>query len=651
MFQVVSVKTYKLWDRIICLYNDFKRYDKYFYWIVPLIFGIWTLPNPIIFPGSGLDPSWVVGLNLAFLENFQFGRDIIFTFGPLGFLWVPVLMDYRLWVLSLTVTLIAHFLFVVCLFYVVKKTFGKLNYYIIVLIPILIFAIPYFIEYKLLMIASLMLYLILTDSLSSKENPSIFAFIGLLLSIATLIKFTAFFMSISLIVMFFLCCLFLKKEVKYGLYLLVSYLIFLISIWIFAGQNIYNLASYFYSGIEISNGYVDAMGVPGPEWQVFLGIASLCIFFIIILSSAKESKKNVFVFSLLNLGIFLVAFKHGFVRHDGHQFYFFQICLLLFLLLSFLVNSYVSDRKLKYLNLITIILIIPFLFSMYYSAPWMLNDNIKNKYQSYVLSEQMVVNQESFKEQVTNSKVKVCDDYHIDKSMIKYLENKKVDIFPWDISLAWAYGLGWSPRPIFQSYSAYTHYLDEKNSYHFINAGAPDNILYTYASIDNRYPIFDEPLTFRNVLLYYKYQNESGNFILLSKSKDLEISSQVEDLGTVEAKCGEIIEVPKYQGYVFAYIDFDYSLFGKIIKIFYKPHPVTVKFLLKDGEITQEFRFLPNVASDGVYISQYIGSNQNLTHVFQGELDNNIQGFLINTDHPEYYSKDVLVKFVGVPKG
>jgi hypothetical protein len=644
------MKSYELCEKINSLYKDSKTFNNYLLWIVSLIFGIWTLPNPIIFPDSGLDSSWFVGLHLAFLENFQFGKDIIFTFGPLGFLWVPMLMDYHLWVLSLIITLITHFLFIACLYYFLEKTFGKFNYYFIVLIPILIFSIPYYNEYKFLMIASLMLYLTLTDSTMSKENPFVFAFIGLLLSVATLIKFTAFFMSISLIVTFFLCCIFMKKEAKLGFYLLASYLIFLIFIWIIAGQNIFNLVSYFYSGIEISNGYVDAMGLPGPIWQVFLGITSLCIFLITIIFSARESKKNIFVFLLLNIGILLVAFKHGFVRQDGHQVFFFQICILLFLLLSVLVSSYASDRKLKYLNYVNIILIISLLFSMFSIAPWMLNDNIGMKHQAYVLSGKMIENPELFKEQAIRQKVKVSKDYPLESDTIKSLENKTVDIFPWDISLAWAYDLKWSPRPIFQSYSAYTPYLDNKNSLHFNNMRAPDKILYRVTSIDGRYPIFEEPSTFRNILLNYKYQNESGDFILLSSSKNFEVSTEVANLNRVEAKPGDIVEIPKHQGYLFAYIDFNYSLLGKTIKSVYKPYPVAIQFVLKNGEISQKYRFIPNTAKDGIFISQYVINNQNLTEIFQGMLDNNIQGFIITTDHPECYAGKILIKFVDVIK-
>jgi len=36
---------------------------------------------------NGVDDSWMQMLHLAFAERLQFGRDIVFSFGPWGFLY------------------------------------------------------------------------------------------------------------------------------------------------------------------------------------------------------------------------------------------------------------------------------------------------------------------------------------------------------------------------------------------------------------------------------------------------------------------------------------------------------------------------------------------------------------------------------------
>jgi hypothetical protein len=38
-------------------------------------------------PDIGIDPSWAAVLNHAFTHHWQFGKDLVFTFGPFGFLY------------------------------------------------------------------------------------------------------------------------------------------------------------------------------------------------------------------------------------------------------------------------------------------------------------------------------------------------------------------------------------------------------------------------------------------------------------------------------------------------------------------------------------------------------------------------------------
>ena len=40
--------------------------------------------------GGGLDSSWAIGLNEAVNRHMIFGRDVVFTYGPLGFVTIPV---------------------------------------------------------------------------------------------------------------------------------------------------------------------------------------------------------------------------------------------------------------------------------------------------------------------------------------------------------------------------------------------------------------------------------------------------------------------------------------------------------------------------------------------------------------------------------
>ena len=56
-------------------------------------FGIFALSMLLFLPttifrdtATGLDPSWMIGINLARSNHLVFGKDIVFTYGPLGYL-------------------------------------------------------------------------------------------------------------------------------------------------------------------------------------------------------------------------------------------------------------------------------------------------------------------------------------------------------------------------------------------------------------------------------------------------------------------------------------------------------------------------------------------------------------------------------------
>src|SRR5262249_18836563 len=58
-----------------------------------LLASLLTWPVFTMVPGSDLDWSWQIGLHLAYAQGLDYGRDIVFTYGPLGFLQFPLLVS------------------------------------------------------------------------------------------------------------------------------------------------------------------------------------------------------------------------------------------------------------------------------------------------------------------------------------------------------------------------------------------------------------------------------------------------------------------------------------------------------------------------------------------------------------------------------
>ena len=66
-------------------------------WMLVVAAGVLTLPSLVTRPSVGVDPSWELGLHLARDRGFVVGRDIVFNYGPWGFLNLPLTLTPSLW--------------------------------------------------------------------------------------------------------------------------------------------------------------------------------------------------------------------------------------------------------------------------------------------------------------------------------------------------------------------------------------------------------------------------------------------------------------------------------------------------------------------------------------------------------------------------
>ena len=70
-----------------------------------------TLPSYPVLPDIGIDPSWQIGIITAFQHHLNFGTDIIWSYGPYGWLDVPFLFDLSLPRLAIVASICANLLF------------------------------------------------------------------------------------------------------------------------------------------------------------------------------------------------------------------------------------------------------------------------------------------------------------------------------------------------------------------------------------------------------------------------------------------------------------------------------------------------------------------------------------------------------------
>ncbi|MDZ4873898.1 MAG: hypothetical protein CLLPBCKN_003294 [Chroococcidiopsis cubana SAG 39.79] len=288
--------------------------------------------------------------------------------------------------------------------------------------------------------------------------------------------------------------------------------------------------------------------------------------------------------------MFVLAFKHGFVRHSVNHVVIFSWCTLIVVSLCLPKVRGVRIQKFSYL-LYFYVLVIAFIFwiPLGTSSPRSVTPDMAIKNLTYLFNPSSL---HSSIQANSNNNLAV---EKLPTSMTSIVENKKVDIVPWEISLVAANNLNWKPRPIFQSYSAYTTTLDNLN-FKSLSAEPRDYIFYDFSAIDGRHPFFDEPRTFAYIFCNYKLnsylpkssqQNKFSyptNLLLLEKlfSSGCSPSVSTSKTSTVRWNNSQHIEASD-RSIILAKVKFTYSLFGKIYKSLFRSPPVTMQVTYADG--------------------------------------------------------------------
>jgi hypothetical protein len=625
---------------------DFKKYPGNI--LISLIFwtiGFLTIPNLLGVPSNSPESSWIIGLNMAKALGLQFGKDIVFPFGPLGFMYQPYFCEFNTWLISSASCLFAHCLLIFSIILMIKKSSIRTIDCVLMGVTLMLALPQTQIEYKLLFSVLILLYLSIVNPFNPKTRLILYVFVSFIMAVASLIKFTAMLTTVGILIFMFVFCLY-KKQIGYLCCMLFAYIVSILILLVAAGQKIINFPSYLLNSYEVANGYSSAMTVSGPGKQVFVGFCIVALFIFLLLNSILKNKPGILYFTLISAGFVFVSFKHGLVRQDSsHIYILFANALLVF------CSIYITNKK--QLTLITQSLILMLLFVLgafiFEFSPRQIIPDIPGKLKMLGSAASLATDDTAGKAQkLEDVKRQIRIARPLKDATLQYIGSKSVDVMPYEISLPYAYNLNWSPRPVFQCYGVWTTKLDMLNSRYFESKNSPDILLYTIGTVDGRYQLFDAPATFRTILRNYKPVFIDGLYIVLRKA-DTHNLSPSKTISIVDAQLEKPIPVPKTNGYLFAKIYMDYNLLGKIAKLFYKPPNVSIT-LIANG-MDYEYRFIFSTAQNGIFLSQKpIYSLEDIFDVWNGNLNNNLDAIAISAENPHFYDKHIKVEFFEVPK-
>jgi len=581
-------------------------------------------------PRGGLDPSWGYGLSAATSGHLIFGKDVIYTFGPLSSvytgLWSP-----EGHVLTVILSVIAAF----SLSLYVYKIFEKSEYSVKLLLILFFFlnvnSHPDFFFTILPAVASLVL-IDSTYSNTSRYQSALICLLGFNSAMLLLVKMS--FGAESVILTAILLTFYgIKKDRRNCLLLMVSFIVSFILLYSASGQglsNIFYFALNVYYGIA---GFNDGMSNPGGTFPV-ISTAVFLLFFnmYFFCRSLKPFKlQGIFTAGVLALTS-LIVFKQSFIRHDdGHsgEIYLY-LCFLFIYLLHFLEKSVIKNCLITACALSLLVLMSQD-YKYYFNA-----SQINNAWARLISRAKncgQIFNETRNEANFRNS-VKIISR----ASPLPLLEGTS-DLYNYNQAVLLASGNSWNPRPGFQSFQAVSPYLARANYNHLVNKDtAPDNIFFRVETIDHRFPSLDDGLSWKALLGLYKPYGwtEKKDYLILRRN-DSDKDLPVKDAKIIKGRIGHEIVNPYDHGLVFVKLHLGKSLPGALLSVVYKTEPVWIRITLQNGR-EKKYRIIPSMSETGFLLSPLTVSTADFSNLYKaGYSWNNDSGIKVKslTIYPE----------------
>jgi len=511
---------------------------------------------------------------------------------------------------------------------------------------------------KLVVSGTLFLFLLSQDKIQRPFRIVVLLLSVLCLAFASLAKLNMMVLSVLTLILFVGVSLFYRKlkAAALGFVGIFVYGFFLLVIWEAFGQNSGDLIGYLDLGFKIASSYVEAMAADCPVQNLLIELFSLAVGILFFVFALKNRDKVGVYFCVLFSGLVFMAFRHGSVRqchlstslHEFSAVIFFVIALVLIL-----IGRVSSKGNLRgYLTTLLFVASLPLFVINLRSG--IFDSFLFSRIENLKASFSLLVDSSERENWIKNEKQALAEIYSLEDEAVEFGRAGDIDVIPWDIVMAYAYDYRWTPRPVFQSYIAFTPELDEINRKYVQSENRPERILFGFKSIDNKYPFFDEPSTYRQLLWGYELAGRSKEYLFLKRSKPSDMTPHLYPLKTLNVKLGDKVEVPEFDGgLVFAKIYLDMSVLGKFMKMVYKPSLVHFVFLgVENGgaKFDRVFRLVREGAVNGVLVSEYLHGIDDLESLWKGEEGKGYDAFMIRPDQPSHFKKEYRIEFYGMEK-
>jgi hypothetical protein len=183
----------------------------------------------------------------------------------------------------------------------------------------------------------------------------------------------------------------------------------------------------------------------------------------------------------------------------------------------------------------------------------------------------------------------------------KRIGEDTVDILTCETSHVYFESLNYLPRPVFQSYSAYTQKLGMLNLQKYKQGIDPKYVLVKLDTIDTRFPLGDEPALFAFLLTNFDLTEVDGEFALLQRRPN-PLNHRMQEIKSAELKFGQSIQLPGDRAIYLLSAEINLSFLGHVMKnLFQAPMLFMTNNDQKTFRMIRDLWRSPVIVSPAVY--------------------------------------------------
>lgn len=559
---------------------------------VILIFAIQfilLMPNIVYrLTGLNLDPSWRYFLNIANDLGLKYGKDIYFTYGPLGYICYLMNLDnsitYWLGILIWIVIFAIHVMLLVLLYRLYKQHKVSLMAIILsFLCYITVFAESERDNYQLyILILSVIIYFL--------GNKKAVFFSNIMLMLMFFCKFSTFTSGVAFITIFVVLQLIFNKD-RGSILLMLPSLVGAPIAYLLYNPSFKGLYEYVTGILRISSGWMKTQqwddAFSQKEYMCLILIIAIYILLIVMVMIVDYHKSTILISCSASL---FFAYKYGVTAHGIAMSIW--LTALLFSVVMLTIDFKAIGQKIhekKYYPWIFAMMVVSCCGIASLQVVCLHNnfDQLKAS-MSGKLKTFLTLGE-------TSLMPELYENTYIPAEILETIGDDTVTVYPWEIGYKAVYtDLNMVYSPSIQNCNEFIPWLDQKVADYFYSDKAPEYIILEDETIYFHIKYLDNPLTWEALKDEYFAVTTQEEFCLLKK-RDASLRQELQLIRTEEYQLTETIACPDDADYV--KIHLEYSVLGNIQEFLWRSGMTHMTIRYQDGREDRGVIIVPNMPS------------------------------------------------------